>query len=125
MDKATLVNLDITEGSEVVSVLEDKGIKLKAALWMVTPEYEDGRLVLSSDALRQTDPLKDYQKVSRILRERIKKALPPIMILKTSDPFIKTLRNLFGKTQSVEGLRLGGQMIGNRFVDSAYVYRIQ
>jgi hypothetical protein len=41
-----------------------------------------------------------------------------------TDPFIRALRRLFGKTKSVEGMRLGGQMIGDRFVEDAYVYRI-
>lgn len=46
------------------------------------------------------------------------------MILPMADPFIKELRRLFGKTRSVEGMRLGGQMIADRFVQDAYVYRI-
>ena len=41
-----------------------------------------------------------------------------------ADPFVRELRRLFGKARSVEGMRLGGQMIGDRFVEDAYVYRI-
>lgn len=124
MDKTTLVGLDISEGARAISVLDRSGIKLRAALWMVTPEYEDGRLVLSSDSLRQTDPFKDYEKVVKVLREEISSPLPSILILKTTDPFIKALRSLFGKTRSVEGMRLGGHRIGGRYVDEAYVYKI-
>lgn len=40
------------------------------------------------------------------------------------DPFIRELRRIFGKTRSVEGMRLAGQMIGDRFLPDAYVYRI-
>jgi hypothetical protein len=47
------------------------------------------------------------------------------MILPTKDPFVRELRKIFGKAKNVEGMRLGGQTIGNRFVDAAYVYRIQ
>jgi hypothetical protein len=46
------------------------------------------------------------------------------MILPMSDPFIKGLRSIFGKAKSVEGMRLGGQLIGDRFIEDAYVYRI-
>jgi len=46
------------------------------------------------------------------------------MILPMADPFVKELRRLFGKTKIVEGMRLGGQMIGDRFVQDAYIYRI-
>jgi hypothetical protein len=46
------------------------------------------------------------------------------MILPVSDSFIKGLLRHFGKARSVEGMRLGGQMVGDRFVEDAYVYRI-
>jgi hypothetical protein len=49
---------------------------------------------------------------------------PPVMILAMSDPFIKELRRLFGKSKSVQGMRLGGQLVGGRFIEDAYVYRI-
>jgi hypothetical protein len=49
---------------------------------------------------------------------------PVVMIFAMTDPFIKGLRKIFGKTKSVEGMRLGGQMIGDRFIEDAFVYRI-
>lgn len=124
MDKTTLVSLDISEGAEVVSALENHGVELKVALWMVTPEYDDGRLVIASEELQQKSILKDYEKVVRILRETFVRALPPVMIMRLDDPLIKELRKRFGKTEHVSGMRLGGQMIGNRFVEDAYVYKI-
>jgi hypothetical protein len=47
------------------------------------------------------------------------------MVLPTKDPFIRELRKMFGKAKDVTGMRLGGQTIGNRFIDNAYVYRVQ
>ena len=46
------------------------------------------------------------------------------MILPLTDRSIKALRRIFAKAKNVEGMRLGGQMIGDRFVEDAYVYRI-
>jgi hypothetical protein len=92
---------------------------------MVTPEYGDWRLVISAPSLDQTHQLKAYEKVAEVLQGKFVSALPPILVLPTKDPFIRELRKIFGKAKSVEGMRLGGQKIGNRFVDSAYVYRIQ
>jgi hypothetical protein len=37
------------------------------------------------------------------------------------DPFIRELRNVFGKTASIEGMRLGGQSFGDRFIEDGYV----
>jgi hypothetical protein len=124
MDKTTLVGLDLSEGAKAVTTLEENGIKLKVALWMVTPEYEDGRLVLASDALTQVDPLKDYERVAVILRSAFTYDVPPILILRTTDTFIRTLRRIFGKAKSVQGMRLGGQQIGDRYLEDAYVYKI-
>jgi len=125
MDKATLVGLDIEAGSHVVSALENAGIGVKVAMWMTTPEYEEGRLVIASSALDQTHPLKAYEKIAEILHGEFSYSLPPILILRMRDPFIQSLRHVFGKTKAVHGMRLGGQKIGNRFISDAYVYRIQ
>jgi len=46
------------------------------------------------------------------------------MILPMTDAFIRGLRRIFAKAKDVEGMRLGGQMIGDRFLEDAYVYRI-
>ena len=50
---------------------------------------------------------------------------PSLLILPMKDPFIRHLRRLFEKAKSVEGMRLGGQMIGDRFLEDALVYRIR
>ncbi len=126
MDKAALVGLDIERGREVLDALDTAGIKVAAALWVYLPEYEDWRLVL---AARQFDNL--------ALRDAYRKAhdaldaggitvykTPPLMILPVTDPLIKGLRRIFSKAASVEGMRPGGQMIGDRFIEDAYVYRI-
>jgi len=125
MDKATLVGLDVEAGSRVVEALDKAGVSTKVAMWMTTPEYEDGRLVIASSSLDQTRPMRAYERVAEILQKEFFYSLPPILILKMRDPFIQSLRAIFGKTHSVEGMRLGGQTIGNRFVSDAYVYRIQ
>ncbi len=89
-------------------------------------EYEDWRLILSS---RQFD-LPDLRDAYGLLYDSLAPAgfvptnTPLIMILPTKDPFIRDLRRMFGKTKSVEGMRLGGQMIGDRFLQDSYVYRI-
>jgi hypothetical protein len=126
MVKAALVNLDIERGAELVGALERAKLKIAVALWAVLPEYEDWRMVLSARQFDSPhagggyDILVDALVAAGITAERT----PPIVILPMADPSIKELRRLFGKAKSVEGMRLGGQMIGDRFVEDAYVYRI-
>jgi hypothetical protein len=126
MDKATLVNVDLERGLEVVRALESGNLKIGAALWLYATEYEDWRLFLAARALDQLKPRAAYRHLGELL---IAAGLPPdetppIVILPMTDPFIKGLRRMFGKTKSVEGMRLGLQTIGDRFVEDAFVYRI-
>lgn len=125
MDQATLVNFDVSAGSKVIQTLDTAKLKVAVALWMLSPEYSDWRLVLSSHALDQTHPLKAYEQVSKALHGQFTYTRPPVLVLPIKDPFIRELRKIFGKTTDVTGMRLGGQTIGNRFITDAYVYRIK
>ncbi len=125
MDQATLVNFDVNAGVKVLDALDASQIKVAVALWMISSDYNDWRLVLSSSSLDQTHPLKAYERVAEALHGHFSYMRPPILILPTKDPFIRELRRVFGKTKDVAGMRLGGQMIGNKFISDAYVYRVQ
>ena len=126
MDKAALVNIDIQRGAEILDALDRANVRVSVALWAHLAEYEDWRLVLSA---RRFDAM-DLGDAYGLLHNRMAdvgltvEKTPPILILPMSDPSIRDLRRIFGKAKSVEGMRLGGQMFGDRFVEDAYVYRI-
>ena len=126
MDKTALVSLDIERGCEIVDALEDAKIRLAIALWANLAEYEDWRLVLSARQFDLLNPRGAYRRLIDLLTAAglTPDRTPPILILPMSDPFTRELRQLFGKTKNAEGMRLGGRMIGDRFVQDAYVYRI-
>ena len=125
MDQAILVGTDIEIGRDAVDALDLAGVKPVVAMMAVFPEYGDWRFVLASPDLDQKHLLKAHEEVAGILRGDFVPRLPVTMILPVKNPFIRELRKIFGKTKSVEGMRLGGQTFGDRFVDSAYVYRIK
>jgi len=125
MDQATLVGPDIDIGRDAVAALDAAGLKPVVAMMAAFPEYGDWRLVLSSPALDQNRLLKAQEQVAEVLRGDFVYRLPVVMVLPTKDPFVRDLRKIFGKAKDVTGMRLGGQTIGNRFIDNAYVYRIQ
>ncbi len=126
MDKETMVSIDISRGSEILDILDRTKIKVNVALWMFLSEYEDWRFVVSARQFDLPDPRDAY----RLFHDSLIAAgvshpkVPAVLILPTNDPFIRDLRRIFGKAKSVEGTRLGGQMIGGRFVEDAYIYRI-
>jgi hypothetical protein len=113
MVKTALLSSDLETGS--------------VALWVVLPEYEQWRIVLAGRALDTAGVRDAYGVVDDALVGgglSIDRT-PTITILRMSDPFIKSLRRMFAKSKDVEGMRLGGQMIGDRFIEDAYVYRIR
>jgi hypothetical protein len=126
MDTSALVSVEFAKGSRILQILDDAGLQVKVAMWAVLAEYEDWRLILSSRKF-DTDDLRDAY---GLLHEALDAAgfpleqTPPVVILPTSDPFIRAMRKIFGKAESVEGMRLGGQSIGDRFVEDGYTYRV-
>lgn len=126
MAHSALVNMDVLQGEQIVRLLESAGMKLSVALWLLTDEFADWRLVLAAKGLDGLSPLEQLRKTKDILRKTLSEGqIPTLWIMRTSDPFPRSLRKLFGKTSSLEGMRLGHQYIGDRFVEDAYVYRIR
>jgi hypothetical protein len=127
VDKATLVSAGLATGEQILKALDRSSLEIRVALWLSTPEYADPRFVLSSRRLDAAEPAEAYGLVHDALEQEgiLRDQTPLLMILKTTDPFIRTLRGLFGRIESIQGMRLGGQLIGDRFVEAALVYRIR
>lgn len=127
MDKAALVVADFAAGARLLSALDQASLSISVALWIHLSEYDDWRYLVSSRRLDATPPAAAYGLVHDALGAAgvTLELTPPLLILSMSDPFIRALRRIFGKAKSVEGMRLGGQLIGDRFVEDALVYRIR
>lgn len=126
MGQALLVGIDLERGSEILRILDQAGIRVSVALWAVLEEYNDWRLLLASRRLDANRLLESYGLVNDALRAAgfPMEHKPSIVILAMTDPTVRELRRIFGKATNAEGMRLGGQQIGNRWVEDAYVYRI-
>jgi hypothetical protein len=127
MDKAALVTIDLAKGTEWLKALDDSDLGISVALWVYLTEYENWRFALSSRRLDEVQASKAYGLVHDAFERAgiTLRQTPSLLILPMKDPFIRELRRIFGKAKSVEGMRLGGQMIGDRFVEDALVYRIR
>ncbi len=126
MDKTALVGFEVESGAKILSILDDARLQVKIALWAFLGEYDEWRLVLSSRKFDEGSLQDAYGMLHKALDGGgvSLEDTPTVVILRTTDPFIKVLRKTFAKAKSVEGMRLGGQTMGNRFLDDAYVYRI-
>ena len=126
MDKTALVGFEVDRGAKILNILDQAGLRVRVAMWAFLGEYDEWRLVLSAPEF--DDGM--LQDAYGLLHKALNGAhfplelTPTVVILRTTDPFIKALRKMLGRAKSVEGMRLGGQMIGDRYLDDAYVYRI-
>lgn len=126
MDKIALVSVDLERGAEIIGILEKAGLKINVALWFYSSEYEDWRLAVAS---RQLDAI-PLPEARRMVVHALAAAdfgpekTPPILILPMTDSTVRDLRRRYSKARNVEGSRPGGQMLGDRFIEDAYVYRV-
>ena len=127
MDQTALVAADFTAGLELVQALDRSALSISVALWLYSLEHEDWRFVLASRRLDGSEPSEAYGLIHDALTAAgvSLERTPALLILKMSDPFIRALRRIFAKTKSVEGMRLGSQLIADRFVPDALLYRIR
>jgi hypothetical protein len=111
----------------MVAALDQADLAISVAMWLYPQEYEDWRFVLASRRLDEAGPRDAYGLVHDALTAAgiSYRQTPTLMILEMKDPFIRELRRTFGKAKFVEGMRLGLQMIGDRFVEDGIVYRIK
>jgi hypothetical protein len=109
------------------AALDRAALQVTVAMWAYLADYEDWRFLLASrrlDAVKGPGAyrlVRDALAASGITYERT----PTLLILEMYDPFVRALRRTFAKSKIVEGMRLGGQLIGDRFVEDAVVYRIR
>ncbi len=127
MDQAILVNFDIESGKEVIDALDHEGKNPNVALWAKLPEYENWRLVIASDRLSQSSSRLGYTEINAAIKKAgISIHRKPSIFLRSMDkPFIQALRRTFASTADTCGMRLGGQMFGDQYLEDAFVYRIR
>lgn len=126
MDNAALVSLDLETGAEVLRALDKAELKIKVAAWMKLPDYEDWRLILASRSFDLPDLRDAYGLIHRALdaAEFPIERTPTLLVMRTTDPLIRDLRKRLRNSSLGAGMRLGGQTIGDRFVEYGYAYRI-
>jgi hypothetical protein len=126
MGKTSLVGYDMETGSKILQILDEAGLQVKVAMWAILPEYEEWRLVLFSrkfDAAGLTNAFGLIHKALDAAALPVE-LTPSIVILRATDPLIRTLRKEYGKSKVIPGTHVGGRMLGDRFVEDAYAYRI-
>ncbi len=126
MVRDSLVGLDVEMGHRILGVLDAARFPVPVALWIRRGDEDKWRLLLATPLYDRLGPGRAYRKlVDTHWDTEHDWVHSPVQLDSTRKPLIRALRQIFGKTASVSGMRFGGQMIGNTWVDDAYVYRIR
>ncbi len=124
----TLTGTDIDFGKELWHTLrQSKKFPAHGVLWLFQSESGEWHLLIATPKVNEVGPRKAYAELSNITRNIPADArqLRRIELISPKQPFYQALRSVFGKTQSVEGARLGNTQIGGIYIDDAYLYEIR
>jgi hypothetical protein len=128
MVKTPLVRPDISFGSEILDLMDRNKFPVSVALWLKERDSDEWNLLLGTSLYDRQGAQGAYLRLLAALssegRGPVALSDYPINLRGNRDPLIRGLRKLFAKTASVEGMRLGGHVIGGIRIPDAYVYRI-
>jgi len=123
-----LTGIDIDFGKSVSRVLpKNKSFPANGALWLSRSESDAWHLLIETPIVDEIGPKSAYEKLSSITQSLsdYPEQLLRIELISPQHPFYQALRSVFGKTASVEGVRLGNTQIGGRYIHDAYLYEIR
>ena len=125
MANASLVGPDVADGEKALEALAKAGIVPTVALWAKTSEYDLPRLFVAASEFENISNLEAHGRIADAVQPVFTWSAPNFVVLRFKDKFISALRATFGGTADVNGMRLGGQLFGDRYIEDAYVYNIR
>jgi hypothetical protein len=131
MDKTVLVDHDLEEGKRLLRALDEVGVPVVAALWYCLPESDVWRYIVASPLVEELGPRKTYARIESVRAS----TLPPVNMSvdqitaarTTHPPLIGELRYFAGTPGApyIGGVWLNRAMVGETYVERAYVYRAE
>lgn len=127
MAKATLLSPDLELGDEILEMLDAGKFPVTAALWVLSEELGGWQFVIGTPFYEKLGTREAYGRLIAALRvdDPVSMRFDDVRLMGNRDPFVRELRQIFGKAASVKGMRLGGQRFGNMYIEDAVVYRIK
>ena len=126
MAKKALLDADVKLGEKILASLDAAKFPISVAVWILTEE-EGWQLVVGTPLYDREGAGVAYRHLIAALRkdDRESRDFDDVRLMENRNPFIRELRQLFGKTASVKGMRLGGHRIGGISLDDGVVYRVK
>lgn len=115
----------ITAGEELLRAVDNAGINVVAALWLLPPDEQSWRLVISSPEIAGKGPHAFYQKIDHILRKLGTNVLSTSLVsaLPPSHPLLSLLRH-FKTGPGISTTRFTQNVINGVLIPDALIYRL-
>lgn len=128
MDKTVLVEKDIEDGKRLVIALDESLFEVRAAMWFYLTDSDEWQLLVASPYVDENGPKKAYnfiQKELAKLSPASEISLKDISVLSPKDDLISLLRIAIRTGPGISGIRFTRNVINNRLIEDAYIYRMQ
>lgn len=130
MVETALVEKDLEEGRRLIDALKESkpgwaSFRVRAAFWQYRNDWDEWRLVIATPLLEEKGRLATYAHLRRVLGS-IKAELPPqkISIVSPHDPLVTAFRGALRVAPNPKGVRFTKSMVGDTYVEDAYLYRL-
>lgn len=123
----TLVENDIEGGRRLVEELDQRGIRVSAALWLYLDEEEEYRLLLALREVDMNGPLAAYKLVRSALTSMPEDTRPlftNISVVSPSDARIQAIGSAVKTGPGIENIRFSRNVVNNMYIEDALIYRL-
>jgi hypothetical protein len=132
MAETVLVRPELTQGMVaggrvLLASLDQLGIAIDAAFWLLDEEVPAWHLVLATRLVRTDGPRILYRKVNRMLTKLQLQEVIWIDMVSIFDPHMRVVEALvgaLGMTESVGGMRLDNAVLGGVRIPACLIYRL-
>ena len=118
----------VEDGARVVERLDESGVKVPAALWILFADAQAWKLALSLQAVSDEGPKYGYRLVQKALSDlegEIRDlALEDIAVLKPDAPLLRLLRVALRTGEGVSRIQFVGNVISGELFPDALIYRV-
>ncbi len=124
MAHAALVAPDVDGGQRLIKKLVRQDFPVLAAFWILVPEAEDWRLVISSPVVDEQGPLAAYKRIQRVLQELpdVRLRIYDIAAVGRRDQRVARLRSVLKQSLDSDITRFTNNVIDGSLVEDAYIY---
>ena len=123
-----MVDSDIKDGERLIKALDESQFEVRAAMWFYMTDSDEWLLLIASPYVEENGPKKSYN----FIQKELAKFTPPseislknISVLSPNHDLISLLRIAIRTGPGISGIRYTRNVVNNRLIEDAYIYRMQ